>query len=64
MGEEISCDGLARSPVPVGCIREITFLPMQISVHPGALTVSLDHLNKAVSLLPVVTGVPPKCLQR
>ena len=64
MGERTGRYRLAGLPIPVGCIRKVAFLSVQIGMDPSALTICLVYLNEAVSPLPVVFGIPPECLQR
>jgi hypothetical protein len=74
--EKAACDRLAfmaertrryrvtGSSIPISSIRKIAFLPMQIGMDPGALTICLVNLNEAVSLIPIPTSVPPEGQQR
>jgi hypothetical protein len=64
MGERTRRYRVTGSFVPISCIRKITFFPMQIGMDPSALTICFVDLNKAMSLIPVPTGVPPEGLQR
>src|SRR4051812_35797463 len=64
VGERTRRHRVTGSFVPISCIREITFFPMQIGMDPSALTICFVDLNKVMSLTPVPTSVPPDGLQR
>ena len=53
---------LMSAVVPVGGVRRIAFLAVEISVDPGGIG-CLDRLRDLVRLAPAAFGVPPECGQ-
>jgi hypothetical protein len=56
--EWFSADGLPRPTVPIGCFALITFLAMQVGVHPRTLG-AFVLLRRFVAARPITLGIPP-----
>jgi len=57
--ERFTTDGLACPAVPVRCVAFITFLAMQVCVHPRTIR-PFVLLGRFVGTCPVAFGVPPE----
>jgi hypothetical protein len=56
--EWFSAIGLSCSTIPVGCVVLITFLAMQVGVHPRTLG-AVVLLRRVVRSFPIDLGIPP-----